>query len=239
MLAVLAGFCAGFSKAGMAGIGMLTVMIIAQIIPGRASSGAVLPLLIFADVMAAALFRQEILWVHIRRLALPIFAGIVIGCAVLYLMPDAVFKPVIGWMVLAMLGLQLVRQFRPSLTEKLPHSPSFLWCAGLLTGVSTMIANAAGPIATIYLLLVGLPKKEFIATMAWLFLLVNISKVPFSLALGLISVESLTLNLVLMPAVVAGLVIGRRFIEYLPQKPFTWIILSLAAASAVKLIWFS
>lgn len=238
LLAALAGLCAGFSKAGMAGIGMLSVMLMAQVIPGKASSGAVLPLLIFADLMAAACFRQEILWIHIRRLALPVLTGIILGCGVLHGLPDHAFKPVIGWMVLAMLALQIVRQARPSLTEKLPHSPAFIWCAGLLTGASTMIANAAGPIATIYLLLIGLQKKEFIATMAWLFLFVNLAKVPFSLALGLISGPSFTLNLTLLPAVVAGLLAGRQCIERIPQKPFLILVLSFAAISAVKLIWF-
>jgi uncharacterized protein len=239
LMAILAAYCAGFSKAGMAGIGMLSVMLMASVIPGKASSGAVLPLLIFADFMAAALFRQEILWSHIRRLAAPVFAGIVLGWAVLGRLPEAAFRPVIGWMVLAMLSLQLLRQYRPALTEQLPHSRTFVWIVGLLTGASTMIANAAGPIATIYLLLVGLPKKEFIATTAWLFLFVNLAKVPFSLSLGLITVQSFTLNLALLPAVAAGLLCGRRFIERLPQRPFMIIVLTFAAVSAVKLIWFS
>jgi uncharacterized membrane protein YfcA len=158
---------------------------------------------------------------------------------VLYFLPKEAFPPLVGWMVLGMLSLQVVRQFHPRLAEGLPHSRWFLWAVGLLTGASTMIANAAGPIATIYLLLMGLPKKEFIATMAWLFLFVNLAKVPFSLALGLISGESFTLNLILLPAVVTGLLAGRFFIERLPQRLFMWIILSFAAISAVKLIWFS
>lgn len=239
LLAILAALCAGISKAGLAGLGMISVMLMAQLIHGKASSGAVLPLLIFADIMAAVLFRQQILWSHIRRLALPIFAGILAGCAVLHYLPDAAFKPVIGWMVLGMIALQVASHCRPSLTDGLPHSQSFLWFAGVLTGASTMVANAAGPIATIYLLLVGLQKKEFIATMAWLFLFVNLSKVPFSIALGLISVQSFTLNIVLLPAVIAGLFVGRRFITWLPQGPFMWTVLGIAVASAVKLIWFS
>lgn len=238
-LAALAGFCAGFSKAGMAGLGMLSVMIMAQLIPGKASSGAVLPLLIFADIMAACLFRQEILWTQIRRLAAPILTGIAAGTVVLDVMPDSAFRPVIGWMVLAMLSLQVVRSCRPDLTARLPHSQTFLWAAGLLTGVSTMVANAAGPIATLYLLLMGLPKREFIATIAWLFLFVNLSKVPFSLGLGLITVQSFSLNLVLLPVVAAGLLCGRKFIERLPQRPFLIMVLGFAAISAVKLIWYS
>ena len=233
---MLAGFCCGMGKAGLAGIGMLTVVLMAQIIPGKASSGAVLPLLIFADVLAGAVFRQEILWTHIRRLAGPIAAGILLGCVALAAMPDAAFKPVIGWMVLAMLGLQLLRQAKPALTDQLPHSRTLLWSAGLLTGTSTMIANAAGPVASIYFLLVGLPRKELIATMAWLFLFVNLAKVPFSWGMGLITGPSLALNAALLPAVAAGLFCGRALVMRLPQHIFQRVILTLAALAALRLV---
>jgi uncharacterized membrane protein YfcA len=237
-LLILAGFSCGMGKSGLAGVGMMTVVLMAQIIPGKASSGAVLPLLIFADILAAALFRQQILWHHIRRLAWPIFIGILAGCAILRLMPDAAFKPVIGAMVLGMLALQILRLTKPDFTAALPPSTGFLWFAGTLTGISTMVANAAGPVATLYLLLVGLPKKELIATMAWLFLFVNLSKVPFSFAMGLINGPSLQLNLLLLPAVVAGLFAGRWLVRRLPQKPFEFLILALAALAAIRLIAF-
>ena len=238
-LAVLAAFFAGVSKAGMAGLGMISVMLMVHVIPGKSSTGAVLPLLIFADIMAAAIFRQEILWAPIRRLALPIAAGITIGWQILKRMPDHAFQPVIGWMVLGMLALQVLNITRPGLTAGLPHSPSFIWAVGLLTGISTMVANAAGPIATIYLLLMGLAKKEFIATMAWLFLIVNLSKVPMSMHLGYIDARSFGMNVILLPAIVLGLWLGRKCILRLPQKPFLVIIMAFAAWSAVKLIWFS
>ncbi len=238
MLAALAAFFAGVSKAGMAGLGMISVMIMVCVIPGKASTGAVLPLLIFADMMAAAIFRQEILWTPIRRLALPVAAGITIGWQILQHMPDHTFQPFIGWMVLAMLGLQVINLWKPELTAELPHSLPFIWVVGLLTGISTMAANAAGPIATIYLLLIGLAKKEFIATMAWLFLFVNISKVPMSFQLGYIDALSLSMNVVLVPAIAMGLWIGRKCILRLPQKPFFIMIMAFAAWSAMKLIWF-
>lgn len=237
-LLLLAGFCCGMGKAGLSGIGIMTVMLMAQIIPGKASSGTVLPLLIAADLMAAALFRQQILWNQILRLAWPILAGIISGCAILAAMPDSSFKPVIGWMVLGMLSLQVIRQSHPTFSASLPHSTGFLWFAGLLTGISTMIANAAGPVATIYLLLMGLPKKEFIATMAWLFLFVNLIKVPFSWSMGLITGPSLQLNLLLLPTVAAGLFAGRWIVQKLPQERFQSVVLSLATLAALRLILF-
>ena len=235
-IAVLAALCAGFSKAGLAGLGTFTVMLMAQLIPGKASSGAVLPLLIAADIMAAISFRQQILWHHILRLAWPIMAGILLGCGVLLTMPDAAFRPVVGWMVLLMLAVQLWRLRYPAAAEGLPSSTGFVWFAGILTGASTMIANAAGPVATVYLIMLALPKKEFISTMAWLFLFVNLSKVPFSYALGLITVPSLILNAALLPAVAAGLLAGRLCVNRIPQKAFQIIILSLCTLAAFRLI---
>jgi len=235
-LAVLAGLCCGISKAGLSGVGMMTVLLMAEIFPGKQSSGVVLPLLIFADIMAALLYRQEILWPRIRALFWPILAGIIAGWAILLRLPDAAFKPLIGAMVLLMLGLHLLKGRAPVLTANLAGAPLFTWTGGLLTGLSTMVANAAGPIATIYLLILGLPKREFVATMAWLFLIVNLVKVPFSLHLGLISGGSLTLNLVLIPAVLAGLALGRAAIQRLPQRPFQIIVLSFAALAAGRLL---
>ena len=50
-----------------------------------------------------------------------------------------------------------------------------------------MLANAAGPIAQLYLLVMGLPKYAFIGTSAWLFLIVNVCKIPFMIDLGIIT----------------------------------------------------
>lgn len=238
-MAALAGFCCGIAKAGLAGVGMMTVLLMADIFPGKLSSGVVLPLLIFADVMAAVLYRQEIHWPRIRALFWPILIGIIAGWGVLYYLPDAAFKPLIGGMILVMLGIQIFRSraARPAVPPTgAGGSPAFTWGAGLLTGLSTMVANAAGPIASIYLFMLGLPKKEFVATMAWLFLMVNLVKIPFSLHLGLISGGSLTLNLLLVPTVLGGLFLGRAVVHRLPQRPFQIIILSLAGLAALRLL---
>ena len=99
-----------------------------------------------------------------------------------------------------------------------------------------MVANAAGPIASIYLLILALPKIQLVSTMAWLFLFVNIAKVPLSIHLGLINGGSLSLNLCQAPAVVLGLYAGKKLVAIIPQKTFQWIILLMAGASAVWLI---
>lgn len=235
-LAVLAAYFAGVSKAGLTGMGMLGVTFMAAAIPGRASTGVVLPLLIFADLIAASAFRQHVQWAQLRRLAWPVCLGIVGGWGLLMVIPDAAFRPVIGAMVLGMLALQAVRQRFPRFDAALPHSPAFAWVAGLLTGTATMVANAAGPIASAYLIMLSFPKRQFVHTMAWLFLFVNLIKVPFGVHLGLINTGSLALNACLIPAVLAGLWSGKRLMERLAPHVFQHVVLGFSAISAVWLL---
>jgi uncharacterized protein len=135
-----------------------------------------------------------------------------------------------------MLVVQAGRQQFPRIDARLPHSPVFAWLAGLLAGMATMVANAAGPIVSIYLLILALAKHQFVHTMAWLFLFVNLFKVPFGVHLGLINVGSLTLNAALVPAVVAGLWSGKHLIDRIPHRAFQQIVLGLAAVSAAWLL---
>ena len=118
--------------------------------------------------------------------------------------------------------------------------PTQWWFAvglGFMAGVTTMMANAAGPIMVIYLLAMRLPKLEFVGTGAWFFFFVNWLKVPFSTNLELMTVESVKLNFMVLPFIAAGAVIGIFFLKRIPQKSFTAIMQILAAAAAIKLLF--
>jgi uncharacterized membrane protein YfcA len=220
---------------------MLNVLIMARLIPGTGSSGVVLPMLIAADVLAVCVFGpRHVDWRAIARLLPAVLLGVVAGWVVLGWLDDQsphTFGAVVGWMVLAMVAVQLVRQRLPNFDRALPHSRLFGAAVGLLTGLATMIANAAGPISAIYFLILGFAKKEFIATMAWLFLIVNIVKVPFSAHQGLITPETLKFNGIILPAIAAGFFLGRWAIAKIPQKPFEHAVLALTILSALRLIW--
>jgi uncharacterized membrane protein YfcA len=99
-----------------------------------------------------------------------------------------------------------------------------------------MLANAAGPIFTIYCLAVALPKFELVGTSAWFFFLINAFKVPFSVALGLIHGQTLALNAVLAPAILGGIFVGRWLTMHIPQRLFDGLLLAFAAIAALRLI---
>jgi uncharacterized membrane protein YfcA len=107
---------------------------------------------------------------------------------------------------------------------------------GILVGLTTMLANAAGPVFGLFLLAIGLPKKEFVGTAAWFFLLLNIAKIPFSLNLGLIRGDTLAVNLVLLPLILLGLCLGRAIIHRIPQRAFDLVILALSGVAALNML---
>jgi uncharacterized membrane protein YfcA len=166
----------------------------------------------------------------------PAIAGIVIGWLLLDRLDERVCRPLIGGVILALAAGQLLRTWRPDLLGRVPQSRSFAWTMGILTGVTTMLANAAGPVVALYLLAVSLPKSQLIATGAWFFLIVNLVKVPFSTNLGLIAPGTLAVNAALAPGVVLGLFLGRAFLRRLPQRAFDTLVLCLAACAAARLI---
>jgi uncharacterized protein len=236
MLAVVAALGMGVSKAGFAGVGLLHVLIFAFLFGARTSTGIVLPMLLVGDLGAVWAFRQHARWDYMRRTLPPACAGVILGAAFMSRLSDATFKPILGWIILVLTVLQVARTLRRDWFGDVPHSRPFAWGMGLLAGGTTMLANSGGPIITLYLLSVGLPKLEFTGTNAWFFFIINAFKVPFSIGLGLIDRRTLLLNLVLSPVIVAGLVAGRWLIHRVPQRLFDGLLLAFAFLAALRLI---
>jgi uncharacterized membrane protein YfcA len=236
-LTVMAGaLSVGLNKGGLAGIGILQVVIFAMVFPPRESTGFVLPLLIVGDICAVVIYRRVVIWKIFRRLLPPALAGVVVGYLLMGRIPASAFGPLLGWLILGLIALQFVRG---AMGEKLDYffeSHGFGIGMGVLTGVTTMIANGAGPVANIYFLSVRLPKWNLIGTSAFLFFVINLIKVPFSASLGLTNAASVTLAVALAPLVVVGFFTGRKLAAVMPQKVFEWFLLGCTAIVALKLI---
>ncbi len=235
VVAAAAAFLVGLSKTGIAGLGILSVALFATVLPARASVGVVLIVLLAGDVVAVGLYRREAAWAHLVRLFPWAGAGVVLGALAFGQMDDAAVRYLIGGVLVALVGLQYLRRSRPAAPEDAPN-PWFVGSIGLAAGVTTMIANAAGPLMILYLLSMRLPKLRFVGTAAWFFLILNLFKVPFSYGLGLIGPASLGLSLRLAPFAVLGAVSGRWVIERLDQRLFEQLALVLTLAAGLRLL---
>ena len=235
-LAFAAAIGMGLSKGGLAGIGLFHVVVFAFLFGARESTGVVLPLLLVADVCAVTVFQQHSRWDYVRRMLPPACLGVIVAALFMRGISEATYKPLIGWTVLALAAMQVIRMYRPDWLGDVPHTRAAVWAIGLTAGATTMLANAAGPIITIYCLAVGLPKFEVVGTLAWFFFIINAFKIPFSAGLGLIRPETLMFNLVLVPAVLIGVFSGRWLLQRLPQRLFNLLMLAFAAIAALRLV---
>ena len=94
-----------------------------------------------------------------------------------------------------------------------------------------MLANAAGPIAQLYLLAMALPKYAFIGTSAWLFLIVNVIKIPFMIDLEIITLDSMSVSWWMFIPAIIGASLGPMIVKYINQAVFerlVWIFIVVA-----------
>jgi len=239
-LMALGALLAGFSKTGIPGLGILFVGIFVNVLPVRQATGVVLPMLIMGDLFAVALYRRHAQWGHLWRLLPATVAGVVLGWLVLRQMSDAQTARLVGLVLLLMLVVHVWRKARAgaeaAIVGQAPRWFSAL--SGLLAGFATQVANAAGPVMSLYLLSMRLPKLEFLGTGAVFFMFINWFKVPFMVQLDMINRETLVLNLCLAPAVIAGALLGRFVLPRINQQAFELWALVLTVLAVLKLLFF-
>lgn len=237
-LLALGALVTGLSKTGIAGLGVLSVALFANALPARASTGALLPLLLCADVFGVAFFRKHASWPHLLKLFPWVVVGVVGGYFALDKISNAQVQRMIGGIILIMVALHVWRQRQPEkIAAGVPHTWWFGALTGMLAGFTTMVANAAGPVTVLYFLALGLPKLVFIGTGAWFYMLVNAFKVPFSIRLGLINAQSLLLDAALLVPMIPGALLGPVILKQLNQSAFETMALVLTVIAAVRLLF--
>jgi uncharacterized membrane protein YfcA len=244
-LAAASALLVGFSKSAVPGLAVLYVPMFAEVLPARASTGALLPLLILGDVVAVAFWRRHAVWRYIVRLIPWTLAGIVGGWLLMGRIDDRVMRPLIGAALIVIVAVSVWHGARRAaadrrgfpLEDSVPDAWWFSALFGLAGGVATMLTNTAGAILIVYLLSMRLPRDVFIGTAAWYFLIVNVIKVPFSASLGLITGPFLLLDAALSAGVAAGSVVGILTARRIPQKAFVIAAQALAFASAIRLLF--
>jgi hypothetical protein len=239
-LAILCGalsaFLAGMSKTGVPGVSILGILLMTYAFVGveKQSAGAMLPLLIVGDLFAVSYYHRHAQWDKIRGVFPPVAFGLCVGAFVLATISHGQFALLLGALIL---GLLLFEQLRNRMGwENVPERWWFVLLIGTLGGFATMVGNAAGPVMAIYIVALGMPKEKFMGTWAWFFLIVNVTKVPVFAGLGMITLDTLWFDLMLLPALVVGALVGRKIFLVIPQKYFDPLILLLAALAAVNLV---
>lgn len=231
----LCGLLTGMAKTGLSGVGLMVVPLMANAFGGRPSVGLLLPLLIFADIFAVTWYNRHAQWKHILRLIPWAFAGIITATVVGKSISDQTFNRLLSALVICGIAILIWRDLR-SEKIRIPQSRWFAAGLGLLGGFATMIGNAAGPVMALYLLSMRLPKNSYIGTGAWFFFIVNLSKVPLHIwSWKTITWSSLSLDLLMIPAIAAGAFFGIWLVKLFPERVFRIIVIVTTLLSAFLL----
>jgi len=230
-----AALIVGFAKTAVGGLATIAVAVFASVMPTRESTAALLLLLLVGDAVAVLNYRRDCDWSLLRHLIPGVLPGLLLGALVLGGLDDLTLRRGIGVVLLALVLLQLVLMRGDPVAEDAWPWPLRAG-TGVAAGFTTMVANAAGAVMTLYLVGQGVEKRRFLGTAAWFFLGVNLCKLPFSIGLGLIDQDMLVESLLLAPCVLVGAFVGIHVVRQMGQSSFDVTVLAASVISAVALV---
>ncbi|MDR1624131.1 MAG: sulfite exporter TauE/SafE family protein [Tannerellaceae bacterium] len=227
----------GMSKTGVQGITMLAIPLMAVNFGAKPSTGLILPMLCFSDLIAVFYYRRVAKWQYVVKLLPAAIVGFFVAIAIDKLIPADEFRRLMGICIFLGLAVMLGTKKEGS-GNKMFTAWWYAPLLGLIGGFTTMIGNAAGPVMSVYLLSVRLPKYSFVGTSAWFFLVVNYLKLPLQLFVwDNITVTTVALNALTIPFMITGAVAGIYFVKKIPEKGFRTFIITVTILSAFMLLY--
>ncbi len=236
LFAFLAAFILGVSKAGVKGIAVLIVTLMALAFGGRPSTGILMPLLITGDIFAIIYYHRHTQWRYLRKFLPWMMIGVIIGVFIGKDLPEKLFQIAMGFTILGTVVMLVWWDLKK--TKNVPTHWTFASSMGIMAGITTMIGNLAGAFSNIFFLAMRLPKNEFIGTAAWLFFFINLFKLPFHIFVWeTVTLSTLEIYIAIVPALVLGLFSGVYLVKKISDAFFRKMILLLTAIGAIILFF--
>lgn len=259
-----AAICFGIDKSLASGAGLLSIATLTAVMPAHQASGLTLLMAICADWSAIWAYRGNVNVKSLIRLIPFVLVGICAGIWFLYVADNTVMKKTIGIILAVFIAMYFITVLRKRLSagkggeadtarggaepegegvsdaEAGGRAAVFSWLkriiCGLLAGFTTMVANAAGPVTSIFFLSEHLPVIRFLGTTAWFYLIVNLIKLPISIHLGMITWEGFLSMAWTIPLIIVTVMIGRSIARRVSQETFTRLIYILSVVAVARLL---
>lgn len=228
----------GMSKTGIQNIGALAVPLFAILFGAKQSTGIVLILLAMADLLAVIYYRKKLIWSEVLKLLPMALLGLIIALIIGKYVDDRTFKIMMALCILIGVAIMIWMERanetkRKTVTKGKWYAP----CFGFLMGFSTMIGNAAGPALSVYLLSRRLDKYTFVAVGAWFIMILNYIKIPLqSLVWHNLTWPGILLNLMALPFILFGGLLGIKLVKVLPEASFKRLIMILVVVSCLFML---
>lgn len=201
----------------------------------KASTGIVVPLLVIGDVFAVIYYNRHANWWYIVRFLPWIILGILFGVYIGNDLDEGVFK--IAMAIIILISVFMMYWWDRRKSKAVPTHWAFASFVGAVAGITTMIGNLGGAFSNIYFLAMRVKKNEFIGTAAWLFLIINLIKLPFHIFVWeTVTLETLLFDIKLIPGIILGVFVGIRVVKIIKEDFYRKMILVLTALGAVMIL---
>ncbi|HOV32267.1 MAG TPA: sulfite exporter TauE/SafE family protein [Candidatus Hydrogenedens sp.] len=234
----------GISKSGFAGgAGIISVPLMMLVMPPNKVAATLLPILILCDLNAIYVHRKNKLWKPIIEIYLPAIVGIIIGSAMWWYMGEAgikqyekPLKQFVGVIAIIFALYIWGKEFSMKWVENRNFGTWTGIIAGILAGITSTLAHAAGPIVSLYMFSKNLGKSLFVGTVAWTFTLINITKLPFYIGVGLVDWSVLKFDIFLLPFIPIGSFLGVWLSNKISERTFNFVIMILTIIIGIQLL---
>ena len=241
-VAVPAVILSGVSKGGFGGgLGIMTVPLLALMVPPTQAAAIMLPILCAIDVVGLWAYRGQGDRKNLQLLLIAAMIGIAIGAFTFrYLTADAL-RIILGVTAIGFTLRWFLQTYaakrRGTALAPAPRNAAKGTFWGILSGYTSFIAHAGGPPLSVYLLPQRLEKTVYQATTVVFFAVVNYVKlVPYAV-IGMFPETNLATSLVLMPAAILGTFLGVWLHKRVSDRLFYLFCYAFVLITGAKLLF--
>lgn len=236
LFAIPAVILVGVGKGGFSGVGLLSVPLMALVVPPIQAASIMLPILMVQDIVGVWAFRKDF---SARDLKLLFPAGIV-GLSLGYFfvrdVPNGYIIIIVGLIATVFVIYQTTRRGSAALVPtEAALGTATLW--GTATGFTSFVANAGGPPFQVYMMPRRHSPRVYAGTSTIFFAVLNYLKFPAYIHLGQMTAENLLTSAVLMPLAIASISAGVWLVRRVSAESFYRIVYALTFVVGVKLVW--
>ena len=233
----------GFSKAGFGGgLGMLTtpICVLAFTAKDKGPSfavGVLLPLLCIGDAFSIYHYWGKLERKNLKYLLPGVVVGVVIGVRLMGRFSNRELNLAIGLLAVSFVVFAVVKErifraegaFSPSHKTGVPF--------GIGAGITSTFAHGAGPLVSLFLIPQRMPKEIYVGTSVLVFTWINWIKMPFFIAQGIITRETLLMGLYYLPLVPIGVWLGLWLNHKVSERLFLKLVYVITFVTGLQLIF--
>ncbi|PZQ61515.1 MAG: hypothetical protein DI570_12120 [Phenylobacterium zucineum] len=236
-LAIPAVVLMGLAKGGFAGVGAVSMPLLALAVSPVQAAAILLPILIVQDAVSVWAFRRDwdrkVLVVMIPGAAIGIVAGYLLAAEV----SAAAVLGALGAISVLFAAHRLWLMWGGKVQAPANSPPVVGVLFGAVSGFTSQIAHAGGPPFQMYVLPKGLSPQSLVGTTAIFFAIINWLKVPAYAALGQFTPQNLSTVVALLPVAIASTFAGVWLVKRVQAERFYVLIYGLMIPVGLHLMW--